>query len=105
MVSDDFLKYSLNGNRGEEKVEIKVVTEYDKDFVMCIDKHIDDTGFANRVHTKSGYVIWEENQRIGTMSHCFLWDQFPFLNFLFIKEEYRGNGFAKQVVMLLHYRI
>lgn len=80
-------------------MEIKVVTEYDKDFVMCIDKHTDDTGFANRVHTKSGYVIWEENQRIGTMSHCFLWDQFPFLNFLFIKQEYRGNGFAKQAVL------
>lgn len=48
-------------------MEIKMVTEYDKDFVMYIDKHIDDAGFANRVYTKSGYVIWEENQRLGIM--------------------------------------
>ncbi|EOS43832.1 hypothetical protein C809_03690 [Lachnospiraceae bacterium MD335] len=80
-------------------MELKVVTNQDKEFVMGIDKHIDDTGFADRVHTKSGYVIWEEKQRIGIMSHCFLWNQFPFLNFLFVKEEYRGSGFGKQAVL------
>ena len=69
-------------------MELKVVTNQDKEFVMGIDKHIDDTGFADRVHTKSGYVIWEEKQRIGIMSHCFLWNQFPFLNFLLILSEF-----------------
>lgn len=39
------------------RVEIKVATEYDKEFVMCIDKHMDDTVFANRVYTKSGYAF------------------------------------------------
>ena len=28
-------------------MELKVVTNQDKEFVMGIDKHIDDTGFAN----------------------------------------------------------
>ncbi len=33
------------------------------------------------------------------MAYCLLWDQFPFMNFLFIKEEYRSKGFAKQAIL------
>lgn len=80
-------------------MEIKVVTENDKEFVMGMDKHVDDTGYNNRVYTKSGYVIWEGKQRIGIMAHCLLWDQIPFMNLLFIKEEYRRKGFGKQAVI------
>lgn len=84
---------------GGQEMELKVVTNQDKEFVMNIDKHIDDTGYENRVQTKCSYVIWNENQRIGIMSHCFLWDKIPFLNLLFIEEKYRGKGFAKQAVL------
>lgn len=73
-------------------MEIRVVTDSDQKFVMSIDHHVNDTGYANRVRTKSGYVIWEGNTPIGVMSHCILWDNPPFLNFIFILEEYRGKG-------------
>mgnify|MGYP001097592734 FL=1 len=75
------------------------VTDSDKEFVMSIDKYIDDTGYSNRVYTKSGYVIWEENQRVGIMAHCILWDNLPFLNLIFVKEEYRNKGFAKKAII------
>lgn len=80
-------------------MELKVITDNDKEFVMSIDKHVDDISYANRVYTKSNYVIWEENQRIGIIVHCILWDTIPFMNLLYIKEEYRGRGFAKQAVL------
>lgn len=80
-------------------MEIKVVTESDKEFVMGIDKHVNDTGFANRVYTKSGYVIWEGEKRIGIIVHCVLWDNLPFMNYIYIEEEYRGKGFGKQAVI------
>ena len=80
-------------------MELKVVTDSDKEFVMSIDKYIDDTGYSNRVYTKSGYVIWEENQRVGIMAHCILWDNLPFLNLIFVKEEYRNKGFAKKSII------
>lgn len=80
-------------------MELKVVTTQDKEFVMSMDKHVDETGYANRVYTKSGYVIWEGKERVGTMVHCVLWDNMPFLNFLFIKEEQRGKGLAKQAML------
>ncbi len=80
-------------------MELKVVTDSDKEFVMSIDKYIDDTGYSNQVYTKSGYVIWEENQRVGIMAHCILWDNLPFLNLIFVKEEYRNKGFAKKAII------
>lgn len=80
-------------------MEIKVVTDNDKEFVMSIDKQMDDTGYANLMYTKSGYVILEGKQRIGIMIHCVLWNKLPFMNLLYVKEEYRGKGFAKQAVI------
>ena len=80
-------------------MRIEVVTNDDKEFVMSIDTHVNDNGYKNRVFTKSGYIIWESNQRIGIMMHCILWDNLPFLNFIFIKEEFRGKGFAKQAIL------
>lgn len=80
-------------------MRIEVVTNDDKEFVMNIDTHVNDNGYKNRVFTKSGYVIWEGNQRIGIMMHCILWDNLPFLNFIFIKEECRGKGLAKQAIL------
>ena len=81
-------------------VYLTTVTEQDKEFVMSMDRHVQDSAYANRVFTKSGYVIRTKDKRIGTMSHCILWDNIPFLNFLFIEEEYRGKGFGKQAVAL-----
>lgn len=80
-------------------MEIRVVTDKDKEFVMSCDKHIDDTGYANRVYAKSGYVIWERNQLIGVMAYCILWDNIPFLDFIFVKEEHRCKGFGKQAII------
>ena len=70
-------------------MEIKVMTDCDRQFVMSIDDHVDDTSYANRVYTKSGYVIWEKDQRIGIIVHCILWDNLPFMNLIYIKEEHR----------------
>jgi ribosomal protein S18 acetylase RimI-like enzyme len=83
----------------ENEMELKVVTEYDKEFVMSIDKHVDDVAYASRVYTKSGYVIWVGDERAGIISHCILWDNLPFMNLLFVKEEYRHKGYAKQAII------
>ncbi len=80
-------------------MEIKVVTGHDKEFVMGMDKHADDAAFANRVYTKSAYVIWEKGERIGIITHCVLWDTLPFMNLIYIKEECRQKGFGMQAIL------
>lgn len=65
---------------------------------MHIDTHIDETGYKNLVYTKSGYVLWDNGQRIGIMTYCLLWDTLPFINFLFVEEAYRSRGFARAAI-------
>lgn len=80
-------------------MEVRLVQETDKEFVMSIDLHVNEELFHNRVYTKTGYVMWEGDVPIGLMSYCVLWDNLPFLNFLFMKEEYRNRGYAKQMIV------
>lgn len=77
---------------------VRYMEKQDQDFVMSIDSHVDDTRYDQRVYTKTGYVIWEEGIRIGLMHYSVIWDNLPFLNFIFIDEKYRNRGFASEAL-------
>jgi len=75
-------------------MNIKPVEMSDMTFWMSIDTHVREEDFQGRVFTKAGYVLWENETRIGLMWHCVLWDNLPFLNLLFILPAYRGKGYG-----------
>lgn len=77
---------------------IKYMEERDKEFVMSIDKHVNDTGYDKRVYTKTGYVMWRKDVPIGLMHYSILWDNLPFLNLIFVNQSYRNKGFASQAL-------
>lgn len=77
---------------------VKYAEKKDKDFVMSIDMHATDTSYENRVFTKSGYVMWENDKPVGLMVHCILWDNLPFMNFIFVEEAYRNRDFASEAL-------
>lgn len=45
-----------------KNMELKLITNLDKEFVKNIDKNINDIDFNNLVFTKSGYVIYHEKK-------------------------------------------
>ena len=53
---------------------VKFMEKQDKDFVMSIDKHVNDIGYCHRVFTKTGYVMWENDVPIGMLHYSILWD-------------------------------
>lgn len=79
-------------------MKIKYARLEDKDFVMNINSHINEISYNNLVYTKSGYVLWEDDNPIGFMTHCMLWNQLPFLNLIYVKESYRNRGFGSQAM-------
>ena len=81
-------------------MELKYMEVNDEAFVMSIDAHVNEEQFANRVLTKSGYVIWDGDEPVGLMHHAILWDNLPFLNLIYIKEEYRGRGYGTAAMRL-----
>jgi len=80
-------------------MKISYITNDDKGFVMNINNHITNESYTNIVSTKSGYILWEDNCRIGFMSYCVLWDKIPFLNFLYVNEEFRQKGYATKAIL------
>ena len=79
-------------------MQIQLVEQKDKNFWMSIDRHTDDVGFQNRVYTKTGYVMREDKCPIGILHYCVLWDNLPFLNYIFVSDEHRKKGCATQAM-------
>ena len=80
-------------------MKIKIVEDKDKELWISIDKHVDEEGFKNRVFTKTGYVLWDDDENpVGLFCYCSLWGKTPFLNFLFVQEEYRQKGYGTQAM-------
>ncbi len=79
-------------------MKIIPASDNDKEFAMSINKHFNDSSFDKLVYAGAVYILREENVRVGLMSYCVLWDSFPFLNFLFVREEYRSRGYASQAI-------
>ena len=77
---------------------VKYMENQDKDFVMDIDRHVNDHGFYQRVYTKTGYIMWEKDHPAGIMHYSVLWEHVPFQNFKFVGKEYRNRGFASQAL-------
>jgi len=81
-------------------MKLKYMEAEDKAFVMSIDMHVSEEQYANRVLTKSGYVIWEGDERVGLMHHAVLWDNLPFLNLIYMREDCRGKGYGTEAMRL-----
>ena len=81
-------------------MKLKYMEDSDKAFVMSIDTHVNEEQYANRILTKSGYVIWDGDEPVGLMHHAVLWDNLPFLNLIYMREECRGNGYGTEAMRL-----
>ncbi|MDC7290216.1 GNAT family N-acetyltransferase [Blautia schinkii] len=77
---------------------VKFMEKQDKDFVMSIDQHVNDNEYNKRVYTKTGYIMWEKDVPVGIMHYSVLWDNIPFLNFLFVDKKYRNKRVASQTL-------
>lgn len=81
-------------------MELKPMAEADRAFAQRVDPHLDDAAFQGALMTRTGYILWEDGQRIGLMTHCVLWNRLPFLNCIFILEAHRGKGYGSQAILL-----
>ncbi len=80
-------------------MELKIITNLDKEFVKNIDKNINDIDFNNLVFTKLGYVIYHEKKQIGIILYCLLWNKIPFMNLIYIEEKYRNLGLGSKALI------
>ena len=77
---------------------IRPVTQADRGFWMSIDTHVTAKGLDTNIFGELGYVIFLDQEPVGLFHFSLLWDNMPFLNFIFIKKEHRRAGLGKQAM-------
>jgi ribosomal protein S18 acetylase RimI-like enzyme len=62
------------------------------------DNHIPDEVLETKIAAKEIYVVEEEKGLAGWLRYSLFWDKIPFMNLLFLLEEYRRKGKGKKLV-------
>lgn len=76
-------------------MKIKYVQYEDKEFWFSLDTHISEKEYNNKVQNKCGYILFLDNNPIGLLRYNLFWDDTPFCNMVYIKEQYQGQGYGK----------
>ncbi|MBA9086668.1 ribosomal protein S18 acetylase RimI-like enzyme [Fontibacillus solani] len=81
-------------------MKIGIATEQDYTFIIDRDKHIPESLVRTKIQEKEIYIIRDSESKVGWMRFGYFWDNIPFMNMLWIDEEYRGQGIGKEIVLL-----
>lgn len=81
-------------------MKIEIATEQDYKFIVERDKHIPESLVRAKIQEQEIYIITNSDNKIGWMRFGYFWDNIPFMNMLWIDEEYRGQGVGKDTVLL-----
>lgn len=76
-------------------VEVRYMEKSDRKFWYTLDKHLPEQEFENKVNTKRGYVLLENQCPVGLLRYNLFWDNTPFCTMLILKEAYRGKGYGR----------
>ncbi|WP_019639209.1 GNAT family N-acetyltransferase [Paenibacillus fonticola] len=79
-------------------MKIEMASESDYNFIVGRDRHIAELLVNSKISNGEIYIFREQDKEIGWMRYGYFWDNIPFMNLIWIDEEYRGRGFGKEVV-------
>lgn len=77
---------------------MKQVAAEDWNLWQSMDSHIKQKDFERCTADESAWLILEEEQPVGVFRWNYFWDSIPFLNLIYIREEFRYQGLGKQVL-------
>lgn len=77
---------------------IRYAEETDFETVRKYDKHISETELKNAIALKRVLVLHQNGCFAGWLRFNLFWDEFPFMNMLYLLEEYRGQGYGGRLV-------
>lgn len=78
---------------------IRYAGEKDFETISKHDKHIRETELKNAIALKRVLVMYQNGCFAGWLRFNLFWDEIPFMNMLYLLEEYRGQGYGRQLVM------
>lgn len=80
-------------------MKIVVATDSDYGYIRDRDHHIVESLILPKIKENQIYMLRNQDEsNIGWMRYGYFWDNTPFLNMIWIDEQYRGKGVGKRVV-------
>lgn len=79
-------------------MNIRYATKEDVTILSSYDKHISKKELENAIELKRILIAEENNIFIGWLRYNLFWDNTPFMNMLYILEDYRSKGYGKCLV-------
>ncbi|MEK3724119.1 GNAT family N-acetyltransferase [Paenibacillus sp. FSL H8-0034] len=81
-------------------MKIVVATDSDYGYIRDHDHHIVESLILPKIKENQIYMLRNQDEsNIGWMRYGYFWDNIPFMNMIWIDEQYRGIGGGKQVVL------
>jgi len=62
------------------------------------EKYISDKILQTKIETKEVYIVQEDKEIAGWLRYNLFWDNVPFMNKIFLLEEYRRKGIGRKLV-------
>ncbi|KEI96786.1 GNAT family acetyltransferase [Clostridium botulinum A2B3 87] len=80
-------------------MEIEYASELDFQFILDNDRHVSKQLIKNKLKEKEIIIEKDQdNKIIGWLRYSYFWDNTPFINMLYINENYRNKGIGKKLV-------
>lgn len=80
-------------------MKIRFATPEDTETINKYDRHISKQELENIIGQDRVFVLEEEKTFIGWLRYNLFWDNTPFMNMIYLVEDYRGKGLGKELVL------
>jgi ribosomal protein S18 acetylase RimI-like enzyme len=70
----------------------------DLDYLAGEDHHVGRDVIGEKITRREIIVARREDRRVGFLRHGYFWDEIPFMNLLWVREESRGKGHGTQLI-------
>jgi Acetyltransferases len=79
-------------------MKIEFATENDLNEISRLDEHISRAELASLIPMKRVIVARDNNELCAWLRYGLFWDNIPFMNMIFVLEDYQGKGLGKRLV-------
>ena len=79
-------------------MNIRLATTNDIEVLSKYDVHITKEELLSSINLHRVYIATYNNEFIGWLRYNLFWDNTPFMNMLYILEEYQNNGYGTKLV-------
>lgn len=79
-------------------MKIRLAEDRDQPGIRKYDGHIPFDRIRECIGNQRIYVLCEEAEILGVLRYSLFWQSIPFLDLLYIDENYRGKGFGRRMM-------